>query len=86
MAGEVLCAVHGIKNVVAHAHDGEILIDMQMAVAPDAHVPAAAVARVAKHDGITLVGPLGRRLNVDIRPLVLKARCHHQRVRGERLC
>ena len=41
---EVLRPLHHLEDVVAHAHDRQVLVHVQMTVASDAQVPAPAVA------------------------------------------
>ena len=77
--------MHDVEDVVADAHDGQCLVNVQMTVAAHADVPSAVVPGVAKHHAVARVGSLGRWFDIDVGPRVLKPGGHDDGAGPDRL-
>ena len=75
--GEVLGALHHLKDVVAHPHDRQMLVHVQVAVASNAQVPTPAVSGEAVDQLMLAIHPVRRFVDLDFRPPVLEPAGHH---------
>ena len=83
--GKILRAECGIVNIVPYAEEGEVFVNMQMAIATDADMPPFPIARVAEDGCVLLIQPFCVCLEFNIGPLVVKSRGDDNGARAETL-
>src|SRR5690606_17014213 len=76
---EVLRSEGRSVYVIATADDRDVAVDVQVAVAADAKVPAPPVAGIPEDHPIPFIYGLCAFVHLDVRPTILESGCDHYR-------